>query len=350
MKITVAVSGINTIDNPGPGAGICRALKESGMDVRTIGLAYDALEPGIYLDHIIDKSYIMPYPSGSREAFIERIKDIHSREGIDVIISALDAELPIYMDIEPVLNDIGIKMLIPSKEMFRLRDKLRLKELAEKIGVKAPEYMSCASLADLHNAVNELGFPCMVKGPFYEAYKAHSPAEAEGYFGKIAAAWGYPIIVQKFIQGDEYDVIGCGDGNGNDIGVFAIRKMTITKLGKVWNAVSIRNEKLIEATKRVVKGLSWRGGFEFEVLLEDKTQEIYVLEINPRFPAWVYFPAGCGINLPARMVQLLTGQDYDTHSDYKSGKLMIRYTNELVKDISDFEQISTYGETSEKGD
>jgi carbamoyl-phosphate synthase large subunit len=350
MKINVAVSGINTIDNPGPGAGICRALKESGMDVRTIGLAYDALEPGIYLDHIIDKSYIMPYPSGSRESFIDRIKDINSREGIDVIISALDAELPIYMDIEPVLKDMGIKMLIPTKEMFRLRDKLRLKELAEKIGVKAPEYLSCTSLTDLHEAAKKLGFPLMVKGPFYEAYKANSIGEAEGYFTKIALAWGYPIIAQKFIQGDEYDVIGCGDGNGNDMGVFAIRKMTITKLGKVWNAVSVRNEKLISATKKVVKGLSWRGGFEFEVLLEDKTQDIYVLEINPRFPAWVYFPAGCGINLPARMVQLLTGQQYDTHSDYKSGKLMIRYTNELVKDISDFEQVSTFGESVEKGE
>lgn len=347
MKLTVAVSGINTIDNPGPGAGICRALKESGLEVRTIGLAYDALEPGIYLDQIIDKSYIMPYPSGSKEAFIDRIRDIHEKENLDVIISALDAELPIYMDIEPVLAEMGIKMLIPTKEMFRLRDKLRLKELSEKIGVKAPEYISCTSLGDLHKATEKLGFPCMIKGPFYEAFKANSIGEAEGYFIKIAAAWGYPIIAQKFISGDEYDVIGCGDGKGNDMGVFAIRKMTITKLGKVWNAVSIRNDKLISAAKDVVKGLSWRGGFEFEVLVEDKTQDIYVLEINPRFPAWVYFPSACGINLPERMVRLLTGQEYDTHSDYKSGKLMIRYTNELVKDISDFEQVSTYGESGE---
>ncbi len=347
MKLTVAVSGINTVDNPGPGFGICRALKESRLDIRTVGLAYDALEPGIYLDHIIDKSYIMPYPSGSKEAFVERLTDIHEKEEIDVIISALDAELPIYMDIEPVLAEMGIKMLIPTREMFRLRDKLRLKELSEKIGVKAPEYISCTSLSDLHKATEKLGFPCMVKGPFYEAFKANSPGEAESYFIKIAAAWGYPIIAQKFIQGDEYDVIGCGDGKGNDIGVFAIRKMTITKLGKVWNAVSIRNDKLISAAKDVVKGLKWRGGFEFEVLLEDKTQEIYVLEINPRFPAWVYFPAGCGINLPERMVRFLTGMNYETHSDYESGKLMIRYVNEVVKDISDFEKISTYGESGE---
>jgi len=36
--------------------------------------------------------------------------------------------------------------------------------------------------------------------------------------------------------------------------------------------------------------------------------------------------------------------DYEKHSDYSSGKLMIRYTAEIVKDINEFEKITTYGE------
>ena len=271
MKITVAVSGINAIDNPGPGTGIMKSLKESGLEVRTIGLAYDALEPGIYMDDTVDKTYIMPYPSGDRASFIRRIEYIHSIEKLDVIISALDAELPIYMDIENELAEMGIKMLIPSKEMFKLRNKADLKKIAEDIGVKIPEYFVCTSYADLISAVNVLGYPCMVKGPFYEAFKATSFSEAEAHFNKIANKWGYPIIVQKFITGEEFDVIACGNGKGDDLGVFAIRKMTTTALGKVWNAVSIHNEGLISATQRLIKHLSWRGGLEFEVLLEQST-------------------------------------------------------------------------------
>jgi len=83
---------------------------------------------------------------------------------------------------------------------------------------------------------------------------------------------------------------------------------------------------------------------EFEVLLENKTHDFYLLEINPRFPAWVYFSAACDINLPERMVRHLLGMEYDDHSNYKSGKLMIRYTSEKVKDIADFEKITTFGE------
>jgi carbamoyl-phosphate synthase large subunit len=348
MKLTVAVSGINAVDNPGPGTGIMKSLKESGLDIRTIGLAYDALEPGIYMEEVTDKTYIMPYPSGDRESFIKRIQYIHSIEKLDVIISALDAELPIYMDIEKDLNDMGIKMLIPTKEMFKLRNKAELKKIAEDIGVKNPEYFVCTSYADLISALNYLGYPCMIKGPFYEAFKATSLVEAEGHFNKIANKWGYPIIVQKFVIGEEFDVIGCGDGKGEDLGVFAIRKMTTTSLGKVWNAVSIHNKELIDATKRLIKHLSWRGGLEFEVLVEQGTHDIYLIEINPRFPAWVYMATACGVNLPERMVNFLLGKNFEQHSNYDSGKMMIRYTTETVKDIKDFETITTMGELENK--
>jgi len=35
--------------------------------------------------------------------------------------------------------------------------------------------------------------------------------------------------------------------------------------------------------------------------------------------------------------------EYDTHSNYSSGKIMIRYTNEIIKDISDFEKYPHMG-------
>jgi carbamoyl-phosphate synthase large subunit len=343
-NITVAVSGINAIDNPGPGTGIIRALKQSSFTVRAIGLAYDALEPGIYLDNLVDKSYIMPYPSGGKDSFLERIQYIHEQEKMDVLIPALDAELPVYIHLEEELKKMGIKMLIPTKKMFGLRDKTALKSLAGKIGIKAPEYVACSSLTDLHKAIETVHFPCMIKGPFYEAFRADTIEQAEKHFHKLEAKWGYPILAQEFIFGDEYDVIGCGDGLGKDLGIFAIKKMTLTSLGKVWNAVSIQNEKLTEITQNLVRHLQWRGGFEMEILIDSENQEPYLLEINPRFPAWVYMSAACGINLPERMVRFLMNNESQFPGEYLAGKMMIRYTYELLKDMKDFEQMVHFGE------
>jgi carbamoyl-phosphate synthase large subunit len=81
-KVVVGVSGINAVDNPGPGIGVARSLKEdSGLDVEIVGLAYDAMEPGVYMDWIVDRSYLMPYPNGGGEAYIDRLLYIKEQRG-----------------------------------------------------------------------------------------------------------------------------------------------------------------------------------------------------------------------------------------------------------------------------
>ncbi|TVL96552.1 MAG: carboxylate--amine ligase, partial [Candidatus Brocadia sp. WS118] len=61
-EIFVGVSGINAVDNPGPGVGVARSLKDDKeLNIKIAGLAYDAMEPGIYIDWLIDKAFITPY-------------------------------------------------------------------------------------------------------------------------------------------------------------------------------------------------------------------------------------------------------------------------------------------------
>jgi carbamoyl-phosphate synthase large subunit len=345
MACTVAVSGINAIDNPGPGTGIAKSLKESKLGVRTIGLAYDAMEPGIYMDWVIDKSYILPYPSGDVESYITRLLDIHKIERIDVIISALDAELPVFMKLESELARHGIRIMVPSRQSFRDRSKDKLADLAPKLGLRHPSTMAVTRVAELEKAAEEYGFPLMIKGPFYEAFKVNSKEEAEKQFHSLAAKWGFPILAQQVIEGEEYNLIGLGDGEGNDIGHLAIKKMVITKLGKVWTNVSIRNERIFDACKKFVELSKWRGGFELELMLDPEKNELYMIEVNPRFPAWVYMATGCGINLPERMVNHLLTGDCAKHSDYEAGKIMVRFTDELISDIKAFERLTTFGES-----
>ncbi len=344
MKYTIAVSGINAVDNPGPGTGIAQSLKESDLDVRIIGLAYDAMEPGIYMDDLIDRSYIVPYPSGDLESYINRIRYIHAKEKIDVLIPTLDAELPLYIKKEQVLKSMGIKMMIPEKVAYRKREKDNLREIAENTGLVVPRTITVTSEAEVSEAVKELGLPAMVKGPFYEAFKTDSVIEAVHHFHSLAAKWGFPVIVQEYVTGDEVNLVGLGDGEGGEMGHLAIKKMLITKLGKVWINVSIKNQKIEDAAKKLVSYLRWKGGFELELIYNNKSDVYYLIEINPRFPAWVYMASGCGINLPQRMVKRLMGLSCETHSHYKAGKLMVRYTSEIIKDISDFEKMTTIGE------
>ena len=108
MKITLAATGLNNTDNPGPGVPVIRSIKESSLfDVRMIGLAYETLEPGIYMPGIADKIYMVPYPSEGADILIDRIEQIQKLEKIDVLIPNFDAELYSFMKAASRLEEMG---------------------------------------------------------------------------------------------------------------------------------------------------------------------------------------------------------------------------------------------------
>lgn len=341
---TVAVSGINAVDNPGPGTGVARCLKESDLSARLIGLAYDTLEPGIYMDWLFDKSYILPYPSSNSSIILERLDYINEKEKLDIVIPVLDVEMPLYMSIEKELEKMGIRIMVPGVRGFQMRSKSKLSEIGPQIGLKVPVTEVVAESSGVAEACRKIGFPCFVKGPFYEAVKVNSLDQAIKTVHVLASKWGFPVMVQECITGDEYNCAGLADGR-NGTGMIAVKKVATTSLGKAWTIVSVRNSKIFEAADLMIQKLQWRGAFELELILERDTNEFYCIEINPRFPAWIYMSCACGINLPERMVKSLLGIRHQTRSDYDAGKMMIRYTSEMIRDIQDIENVSIKAET-----
>jgi carbamoyl-phosphate synthase large subunit len=300
------------------------------------------MEPGIYMDWLIDKAYILPYPSGGQQEFFNRLYQIKDSYGLNFILPNLDAELPLYIKFKNNLHNAGIETFLPSSEQFMLRGKDRLHEVADKIQIKLPPTEIVTSYDELTKAITKLGLPVMVKGAFYKAYRAHTNQEAMGHYSKIVAEWGYPIIVQKVVSGDEMNVVGVGDGEGGSLGMVGIKKMWITSLGKIWTGVTIKNKNMLDAAQNFIEKYKWRGGFELECIVDG--DDVYLIEINPRLPAWSYFATGVGINLPANMLRKSFGFPIYDNFDYETGKLFVRYTYELITDMQPFQDIATRGE------
>ncbi|MCS7073485.1 MAG: ATP-grasp domain-containing protein [Bacteroidia bacterium] len=342
-KITVATTGLNAIDSPGPGVPVIRSLKESEKyDVKIIGLSYESLEPGIYMKHLVDKTYQIPFPSAGQDALMTRLQYIIEQEGkMDVIIPNFDAELFNFIRLEERLaKEYSIKMLLPTLEQFDSRQKAILYEFGLKHNIKVPRTKVVYSVPELNAAGFQFGYPLVVKGKFYEAGIAYNAEQAAGVFNKISAKWGLPIIVQEFIYGSEVNVTALGDGKGNTIGAVPMRKLFITDKGKAWAGITIDDPKLIQMTQDLLQSTKWRGGLELEVM-KTVQEEYYLMEINPRFPAWVYLAKGAGQNHPEALVSLALGENISPFANYEIGKLFIRYSYDMIVDLADFEKIST---------
>ncbi|OQY79199.1 MAG: biotin carboxylase, partial [Ignavibacteriales bacterium UTCHB3] len=308
MKI--AVTGLNATDNPGPGVPVIRSLKEGGLpELQIIGLVYDSLEPGIYMDGLADKHYLIPYPSAGLEPLMEWLGYINSIEKIDMIIPTLDSELYAFVKLAPKLKALGIKTFLPSADQLNIRGKDKLFNFCKAEGINVPKNILAATLQDIYRVTSELSLPAVVKGIFYEAYIANNLEETSSYFRKIANKWGYPIIIQEYIRGTEYNVVALGDGNGGMTGAVPMKKLYITDKGKGWAGVSIQEPALLRISEKVISSIKWKGGMELEFMRSETTGEFYLLEINPRFPAWVYLAVGAGQNLPSAMVRMALGEE-----------------------------------------
>ncbi|MBN2575417.1 MAG: ATP-grasp domain-containing protein [Deltaproteobacteria bacterium] len=345
LQATVAVTGMNATDNPAPGVAVARSLRhEPGFAGRVIGLGYDTLDPGFYAEGLLDGGAILPYPSAGREALRDRLHRVRAEMGIDVLLPTLDSELRAVLALAPELEQSGTRTFLPTLDSLERASKTHLPKLGEDGRIAIPPSEPVLSAEAMGKLGGKYGYPLLVKGVYYGATIAHNESDATAAFHRYAAQWGLPIIVQKYIPGEEYNVAALGDGKGNMAGAVAMRKTMLTDKGKGWCGVAIENDKLTEITERVIGALAWRGPLEVEILRDTQSDDYHVIEINPRFPAWIYLSAGAGLNLPYLAVLLALGLPLPHPLPrYRAGTMFVRIAIDQISDLATYEQLSTTG-------
>ncbi|MFA6315928.1 MAG: ATP-grasp domain-containing protein [Elusimicrobiota bacterium] len=340
--LCVGVSGINATDNPGPGVAVARGLAAAFPGIRLIGLSYDVHDPGNYLTDLFENSFLMPYPTRGWSELSSGLDKVRSKTGMNVLIPCLDVELPLLIRHQAELAKAGIRTLLPTEAQFDLRSKDRLAALAKKTGCRYPRTAVVHGIDELIGRLRtDFPLPAIVKGKYYKAYFVHNLDAAAMKGTEIAAEWGYPLLLQEPVHGPELNLIGLSDAKGKLRGRVVIKKQLTTHLGKVWTAVTVHDPELERLSERFCRATKWRGPFELECIRAK--DGLYLIEINPRFPAWVHFATGAGVNLPRQLLELVAGGRCSAQDEYAAGRFCVRQTSEFVTDLSAFENLLSKG-------
>ncbi len=345
MQPVVAVSGLHRGENPQPGLAVVASLRRRFPDLRVIGLSYDPLESGQFsrgLDRI-DAAYLVPYPKAGQAELLQRLDAIRAKDAFDILIPCLDSELPNYIAVSRELSQRGIAAVLPTEKSFLQRSKDQLPALCTRLGVPTPETVGSFNVEDLVRFVEGIGYPAYIKGRFYEAHLVHSRYELYAIFNELISVWGGPVLAQEITLGEEYDVVGLGDGKGGLLGSCSIRKMLRTRTGKGFGGVVIADPALDELVRKVIGALRWNGPFELE-FIKPPGQPHKLFEMNPRFPAWVDFPSQIGCNLPARVLERLSAARPSSLAPCEPGQMFVRHCVDLVGNIADVAEMSCFGE------
>lgn len=340
----VALTGMHRGESPQPGGSVAMSLRRKFPQVRLVGLGYDPMESGFCSvgGDRLDAAYLLPYPGTGAEALMHRLRPIVEREGIELIIPCLDTEIANYIAIEDDLARLGVRLWLPDLHQFEDRDKTNLAALCDEIGVPAPRTAHAHDALTLAGHAERIGYPCYVKGQLYGAQRVHTVAEFHAAFAQIHAVWGGPVLVQQAVVGEEYNVVGLGDGAGGVEGFCAIRKLMRSRLGKGFAGVVVEDPALEDLMRRVVARLNWRGPFEVE-FVQAPGQPHMLFEMNPRFPAWTDFAAQIGCDLPGRLVERALGLPTTPLGACPAGRMFIRHCIDQVTDIAEIACLSTAG-------
>ncbi|MDX2226565.1 MAG: hypothetical protein SFY92_05725 [Verrucomicrobiae bacterium] len=335
-KNIIAISGLQRMDNPQPGAGMIQSLRRACPDLTIIGLVYDAMESGIYAAGGPDQVHLMPYPTAGTGPYFERLDAIRAHTPFEILIPTLDSEIELLSHVSDLFKRRGIRVCLPDPATLRRRSKSHLPELAETCDVDVPDTRMASDLGTASRMAAELGFPLIVKGPYYEARVVRNGMELSTAANRLLSEWGAPVILQSPVCGPEFNVLGLGDGQGRIRGMCAIRKTVLSEKGKGLGGITVHDPVLNSLCTRLIRALRWPGPFEIELIFNEADHRYTLIEINPRFPAWIDFPSQLGANFPLALLRMIRGERLSPLPATKPGHFYIRHQVEAVGHISRF--------------
>ena len=160
---------------------------------------------------------------------------------------------------------------------------------------------------DLHAFCRKHDWRVWLKGPYYEAVRTRSWDQFEAVRAALAKVWSTQrLFLQAHVSGYEESVM-LAAYKGELLGCVSMRKRELTEEGKTWAGdVTEVPEAFAAPLREIVRDLNWTGGAELEMVRDPEGQR-WLLEWNPRFPAWVHGATIAGCNLPAMLVEAATG-------------------------------------------
>tara|TARA_B110001452_G_scaffold267174_1_gene276077 strand:+ start:2596 stop:5931 length:3336 start_codon:yes stop_codon:yes gene_type:complete len=273
-----------------------KAIREAGMDAvlmnnnpETVSTDFDTS----------DRLYFEPLT-------IECVSEVLLREEAHGILlqfggqTAINLALPLESRI-PELG-LGIEILGTTCDSIdEASDRERFEEFAKRIGVKMPRGSTGTSANDVRNAVEEIGFPVLIRPSYVLGGRGMeilaNDKQLEAYLSEAYLAPDKPLLVDEYLgHAIELDVDAAADGEDVLIGAVmehleeaGIHSGDSTCFIPTQNISDDMLVRVREQTRKIGLGLKIKGCFNIQFAIQG--DNLYCLEVNPRSSRTVPFVA-----------------------------------------------------------
>lgn len=307
-----------------PGAaGILKCLQQHP----TISIVVADANPdavGRYLNPVFET-----IPKATDEGFIAAIEALCQKHQIQAIVPLVTRELfPLSLH-KQYFAQKGIKILVSDYEQLTVaNDKGKLYQLLHNSGVLTPQFQIANTVAQLENAVHQLGYPnnivcfkpCISNGSrgfriidenkdefdLLFNYKPTSEYITLSKAKEILSKKEFPtLLVSEYLPGEEY-TIDCLAQNGKCLlAVPRLRKKMLQGISVA--GVVEKNTEIITYCHQIIAQCGLHGPIGIQVK-RAYDGSFKILEINPRVQGTTVALLGAGVNMPLLALQAEMGE------------------------------------------
>lgn len=309
---------------------VIRSLSQAGYTV-TLGVTADDLSHGfVQVSRHVSTTWLHPDIIDDPANFNDALLDfLNVNPQIKLIYPVGENSVRrlahIRADIPP-----GVLIAMPENDAIdTCLNKLSAYQIAEKCQIPVPCYRSINSSEELRDAIDELGFPSIVKASDSRSLLLDKKCvfvRTERDLQTLVDNWPdsqIVLIAQNEIKGPRYncDVVA---EDGQIRLYFESEIIRTDRLDYAGNSVFDRsippNPVHKEYCQRFVAELNYTGVALIQFLEQDRTGKSYFLESNPRTGATIALAAHCDVDLPASAVRAHVGSFSDADRNYPTNR------------------------------
>ncbi|HEX3259463.1 MAG TPA: carbamoyl phosphate synthase large subunit, partial [Pseudonocardia sp.] len=274
------------------GTQACRVLREEGIRVSLV----NSNPATIMTDpEFADATYIEPITP-------EFVEMVIAKERPDAILATLGGQTALNTAMalheRGVLERYGVELIGADVEAIqRGEDRLKFKEIVQSIGGDVPRSAVCHTMAEVREAVVELGLPVVIRPSFtmggLGSGMAHTDADLERLAGTgLAASPVTEVLIEESVLGwkeyelelmrDHHDnvVVVCSIENLDPMGVHTGDSITVAPAMTLTDREYQHMRDVGIAVLRAV-GVD-TGGCNIQFAVHPETGRLVVIEMNPR--------------------------------------------------------------------
>ncbi len=258
-------------------------------------------------------------------SYIEILKDICRRHSIRLLVPLIDTELHLLAPHKKAFADIDVALLVSEPEVNSICfDKRKTASFFQKAGVRTPAILNVQGV-QLDKTAK---YPFLIKPAdgscSVGVYKVRNRRELDFFSEYVSNA-----ILQEYIIGEEYTLDVLVDFHGKVRSVVP-RLRIETRAGEVSKGMTVKNQKIIIAGKKVVEALPGAVGCITVQCFLTADGDIVFVEINPRFGGGFPLAAEAGADFPRWIIEMTLGRNPEIKLDgWQDGLVMLRYDDAI---------------------